>query len=177
MPTIRQPVAWASVEEFLDVGTATEAVAEGDLAAGDSISTVFYDASAGKFSFKRAAGSLLALGSFSELLTIDAAATTMSANSIPGDAMVLAVSVYVVVEIPDAIVFSVTNEISGIGYALSGSVSAAAGSSDQGNNGCPQKRQSSSTQRIVITPLVTPSTNAGRVRIAAYWYLPTAPTS
>lgn len=177
MPTFRQPVAWGAFEEFLDVGTATEAVAEGDLAAGDSVSTVFYDASAGSLTFKRAAGSSLAIGSFTELLTIDAAASTMSSTYIPGDVMMLAISVYVVATIPDALVFTVTTEVTGFSYALAGSVSADAGSSDQGNSGCPQVRSTSSAQRVVITPFVTPSSNAGRVRIAAYWLRPMAPTA
>ncbi|MBI2922053.1 MAG: hypothetical protein HYY18_13290, partial [Planctomycetes bacterium] len=143
---------------------------------GDSVSTVFFDASAGKLEFKRAAGALLALGSFSELLTIDAAPTTLSTNSLPGNAMVLAVSVYVAVTIPDASAFWITNEYTG-GHYDSGGVTSTAGSSDPGNNGCPQPPVSTSAQRIVITPNATPSTNAGRVRIVAYWFLPTAPTS
>ena len=177
MPTLRQSTAWTVSEDSLIVGTTSEAVSTGDFAAGDSTSELVFDASGGSLKLKRTSGAFLTLGSFSELLTIDAAASTMTTATIPGDAMIFAVSVYVVVEIPAAIVFTPSTELTGQLFANSGSVSAAAGSSDLGNSTCPQAAQTSSAQRVVITPLVTPSSNAGRVRIVAWWMVPTAPTS
>ena len=177
MPTLRQPLVGLAAEEYLDVGSATEASAPGDLAAGDSTSTLLFTAASGELLLRRDSGAKLTLGTFSELLTIVADVFTDTASTIPANAMVLAVSVRVVTVIPGTSNFTVNGALGGGPYIRAGSVSSSAGSTDPGNNACPQAPASSSATSIRITPDTTPSAGTGEVRIVAYWWVPTAPTA
>lgn len=177
MPTLRQPLVGVASEEFVDVGTVTDAEATGDLTAGDSTTALVFTASSGDLVLRRGSGAKLTIGTFSELLTIAAAAFTDTASTIPGNAMVLAASVRVVTSIPGTSTFTVTGTPGGGPYLRTGSCSSTAGSTDPGNGGCPQTPQTSSAQSIRITPDATPSAGTGQVRIVAYWWAITAPTA
>ena len=149
----------------------------GDIAAGDGTSTFFYDASAGAISIVRNHGAKLVWGTFTELLTIAAAASTDTSATLPAHAMTFAVSVRVVTSIPGTTNITVTNAASARSYARSVVVSSTAGSTDPGNEACPLTPQSASAQAIRITPDVTPSGGTGQVRLVASWCVPVAPTS
>lgn len=176
MPTVRQPLAGVASAESLRVGSVTDALSTGDIAAGSDVSSLFFDASAGEYAIRRANGAKLTFGSFTELLTIAVAASTDTASTIPAEASVFGASVRVVTSIPGTSTFSVSNPTAGVVYSTA-PVSSTAGSTDPGDDNCPHGPVSASGMAIRITPDVTPSAGTGQVRVVAYWYVPTPPTS
>ena len=175
MPTVRQPLAGVATDS-LRLGSVTDALSTGDIAAGDDVSSLIFDASAGEYAIRRANGAKLTFGSFTELLTIAVAAYTDTTSTIPAEASVFGASVRVVTSIPGITNFSVSNPTAGVAYSTA-PVSGTAGSTDPGDDNCPHGPVSASAVTLRITPDVAPSAGTGQVRIAAYWYLPTPPTS
>jgi hypothetical protein len=111
-----------------------------------------------------------------ELLTIAAAATSDStANLIPLNAIIFAVSVRVTVAIPTAATFTVTGTTSGTQFDVAGGVAVAVNTTDVGTRNCPFKN--GAAQKVRITPNINPGTNAGRVRITVQYFLPVVAAS
>ncbi len=113
-------------------------------------------------------------GTISELLTIAAAASSTTTMSIPANAVVYGVSVYVVTVIPTAATFTVIGNTSTTAFNTA-AVGVAAGSSDVGTGNCPYKN--GAAQTIRITPNVQPADNTGRVRITIHYYFIQVATS
>lgn len=111
----------------------------------------------------------------SELLTILAAATTDTAMTIPANAIVRGVAVYVVTVIPaPAVTFTVTGTASGTVFNTA-AVGVAAGSNDVGTQNTPYKN--GAAQTIRITPSAIPGAATGQVRIVLIYEIPSPPTS
>jgi acyl-CoA hydrolase len=109
-----------------------------------------------------------------ELTTIAAAASTLTAITIPANAIVFGVSVRVIVAIPTATTFTVTGNSSATVFNTA-SVSTVVNSTDPGTKSCPLFN--ATAQAIKITPSSAPATNVGRVRVTIYYYIITPPTS
>jgi hypothetical protein len=108
-----------------------------------------------------------------EATTIAASDATVTSIEIPKDAVVLAVSVRVLSSIPSATEFSVgvTGAATRYGGALSNAVDVKnPGTSDYG-------RYYGASTCILITPDVTPSSNAGKIRVTIHYIEVTPPTS
>ena len=123
---------------------------------------------------KISSGQKITFRTLSELLTINAAATTDSAITLNTNAIILAVSVRVTVTIPTAATFTVTGTSSGTTFSTA-AVSTASGSTDVGTASCPYKNGAG--QLVRITPNLTPATNAGRVRVTIHYFDVTPATS
>jgi hypothetical protein len=119
-------------------------------------------------------GQSLAVKSLTELTTIAAAATTTTTIQIPGNAIVLAVSVYVQTAIPTATTFTVGDSGSAARYSTA-AVSVNLGSSDKGTKAGAY--YNASALGILITPNGTPAANTGRVRVTIHYIEVTVPTS
>lgn len=120
-------------------------------------------------------GSYFQIATQSELLTILAAATTDTAMTIPANAIVRGVAVYVVTVIPGpAVTFTVTGTVSGTVFNTA-AVGVAAGSNDVGTQNTPYKN--GAAQTIRITPNANPGAATGQVRIVLMYEIPSAPTS
>lgn len=122
-------------------------------------------------------GQSFALQSKTELLAIAAAATSSTTFTVPAGAVVYAVSVRVTVAIPTAATFTVTiNGTGGLKTFNTVAVPVAINTTDAGT-AAGAAYQGTTAQSVVITPSATPGTNAGRVRVTAYYYLPVVPAS
>lgn len=110
----------------------------------------------------------------SELLTILSAAFTDTAMSIPANAVVRGVAVYVVTVIPTAATFTVTGATSTTVFNTA-AVGTGAGSNDVGDQNTPYKN--GAAQLIRITPNLVPLAATGQVRIVLMYEIPSAPTS
>ena len=113
-------------------------------------------------------------GAVSELLTIAAAASSTTTMTIPVNAVVYGVSVYVVTVIPTAATFTVIGNTSTTAFNTA-AVGVAAGSSDAGTENCPYKN--GAAQTIRITPNLTPAAGTGQVRITIHYYFIQVATS
>ena len=114
----------------------------------------------------------------SELVTIAAAATTLSAaNLIPANANILAVTGRVTTVIPTAVTFSVgiTGDATLFGSGISVAANTTFGTFDSAVL-LSQFMNASATQ-ILITPSSSPAAATGRVRLVVYYAQLTAPTS
>lgn len=109
-----------------------------------------------------------------ESLAIAAAATTDSAFTVPAGAILLSASVRVTTVIPTAATFTVTTATGGTTLNTA-AVSTAANSTDAGTAAGASYR--SAATKIRITPNLTPATATGVVRICAYYFQVTPPTS
>lgn len=112
---------------------------------------------------------------FDEQVQIAAAAFTDTSDPFPANCIILGASVRVVTTIPTAATFTVTLATAGTQLDVAGGVSTAANTTDVGTRNCPTR--STSTQFVRITPNLLPATNAGRVRVAIYYYQLTPPIS
>lgn len=112
--------------------------------------------------------------SVNELLTIAAAATTVSVTSIPAGAILLAVSPRVTTVIPTAATFTITTSVGGTTLTTA-AVSTAAGSTDKGTAAGASYRAAATT--VTITPNLTPGAATGVVRLTFYYLEVTPPTS
>jgi hypothetical protein len=119
-------------------------------------------------------GQLFQMQMLTELTTIAAAASTLTAITIPANAIVFGVSVRVIVAIPTATTFTVTGNSSATVFNTA-SVSTVVNSTDPGTKSCPLFN--ATAQAIKITPSSVPATNVGRVRVTIYYYIITPPTS
>ena len=119
-------------------------------------------------------GSYFQIATQSELLTIAAAPSTPTTMSIPANAIVRGVAVYVVTVIPTAATFTVTGTTSATVFNTA-AVGVAAGSNDVGTQNTPYKN--GAAQTITITPNVQPAAATGQVRIVLMYEIPSAPTS
>lgn len=118
-------------------------------------------------------GFLSNVKSVTESLTIAAAATTVSATTIPAGAILLAVSVRVTTVIPTAATFTVTTTTGGTTLNTA-AVSSAANSTDAGTAAGASYRAASTT--VTITPNLTPGAATGVVRLQ-YYYLQVTPAT
>lgn len=109
-----------------------------------------------------------------ESLTIAAAATTVSATSIPAGAILLGVGVRVTTVIPTAATFTMTTTVGGTTLNTA-AVSSAANSTDPGTAAGASYRAAATT--VTITPNLTPGTATGVVRLQYYYLQVTPPTS
>lgn len=114
-------------------------------------------------------------GAVSELLTINAAASTDTTMTIPANAVVYGVSVRVTIVIPTAATFTVTGAVSTTAFQTGASVSTAADTTDAGTKTCPYLN--TAAQSIRITPNAQPANNTGRVRITIHYYFINPATS
>lgn len=120
-------------------------------------------------------GQTFSSGMITELLTIAAAATSVTTMSLPLNALILAVSVRVTTVIPTAATFTVTGNTSGTQFDKAGGVLVAAETTDVGTANCPYSNGAAQTVRI--TPNLSPAANTGRVRVVIWYYQIAAPTS
>lgn len=112
-----------------------------------------------------------------ELLTIAAAATSVTTMQVPAGAVVLSVSVRVTTVIPTATTFTVS--IGSITFNTA-AVNTAANTTDVGTNAINTVSVHPyipTTAGVTITPNLTPADNTGRVRVTVTYYLITPPTS
>jgi hypothetical protein len=112
--------------------------------------------------------------SVTESLTIAAAATTVSATSIPAGAILLGVAVRVTTVIPTAATFTITTTVGGTTLNTA-AVSTAATSTDPGTAAGASYRAAATT--VTITPNLTPGAATGVVRLQYYYLQVTPPTS
>jgi hypothetical protein len=119
-------------------------------------------------------GQTLAILALTELLTIAAAATSVTTLSIPAGAIVLAVSVRVTVVIPTAATFTVIGNTTTTVFDTA-AVSTAVNSTDRGT--AAGAFYNASAQTVRITPNLTPGANTGRVRVTVFYFSSTPPTS
>lgn len=111
----------------------------------------------------------------SELLTILAAGSTDTTMTIPANAIVRGVAVYVVTVIPaPATTFTVTGATSTTVFNTV-AVGVGAGSNDVGTQNTPFKN--GAAQLIRITPDAIPGAATGQVRIVLFYEIPSPPTS
>lgn len=108
-----------------------------------------------------------------ELTTIAAAASTNTTIQIPVNALVFAVSVRVTTAIPTAATFSVG--VSGATTRYGTGISTSINTTSPGT--LDALRYYAGATAIVITPNLTPATNAGRVRVTIHYIEVTPPTS
>ena len=122
-------------------------------------------------------GAILKTTYLEEELTIAAAASTDSANSIPVNAVVRFVAVRVTTVIPGpATVFTVTGATSStVFHVTSGGVLVAATTTDVGTTNSGYTN--GATQKVRITPDANPGAGTGKVRITICYDEITAPTS
>ena len=115
-------------------------------------------------------------GILTELLTINAAASTDTTLLIPEGAQVFAVSVRVTVAIPTAATFTVGTAADALLFSGVGrSVAVALGTTDPCAAGGINYFDADTAVRI--TPNLAPATNVGRVRVTVHYTLVTPPTS
>lgn len=120
-------------------------------------------------------GAYFQIATQSELLTILAAPTTDTAMTIPANAVVRGVAVYVVTVIPaPAVTFTVTGTTSATAFNTA-AVGVGAGSNDVGTQNTPYKN--GAAQTIRITPNANPGAATGQVRIVLIYEIPSPPTS
>lgn len=120
-------------------------------------------------------GSYFQVATQSELLTILAGPTTDTTITIPANAIVRGVAVYVVTVIPaPAVTFTVTGTTSATIFNTA-AVGVAAGSNDVGTQNTPYKN--GAAQTIRITPNANPGAATGQVRIVLMYEIPSPPTS
>lgn len=119
-------------------------------------------------------GSYFQIATQSELLTILAAASTPTTMTIPANAVVRGVAVYVVTVIPTAATFTVTGTASGTAFNTA-AVGTGAGSNDVGTQNTPYKN--GAAQTITITPNLPPLAATGQVRVVLMYEIPSPPTS
>lgn len=112
--------------------------------------------------------------SVTESLTIAAAATTVSATSIPAGAILLGVAVRVTTVIPTAATFTMTTTVGGTTLNTA-AVTVAANSTDPGTAAGASYRAAATT--VTITPNLTPGAATGVVRLQFYYLQVTPPTS
>ena len=123
---------------------------------GDTAQTILYAADGYSFVFRQEAnGQEVKLRTVTELLTIAAAATSVTTMEIPLNAVVFAVSVRVTTVIPTAATFTVTGNTSGTQFDVAGGVSTVVNTTDVGTALCPYKN--GAAQTIRITPNLTPA--------------------
>lgn len=117
-------------------------------------------------------GQVLSVLQASELLTIAAAATSTTTMLVPANAIVLAVSVRNTVAIPTAATYTVKLGATEFNTVA---VPVAVNTTDAGTKA--GAFFNATAQGVVITPDLTPATNAGRVRVTVSYLLVTPPTS
>jgi len=127
-----------------------------------------------KFRTYGANGAYFQIASQSELLTIAVAASTTTTMTIPANAIVRGVAVYVVTVIPTAATFTVTGGTSTTAFNTA-AIGVAAGSNDVGTENTPYKN--GAAQTIRITPNAQPAAATGQVRVVLFYETPSAPTS
>ena len=108
-----------------------------------------------------------------ELVTVAAAATTRTAMQLPANAVVYAISVRVIADIPAATTFTVTCGGHTFSTAL---VPAKADHTDPGTAGAPFTIGPAPSP-ITIVPDHIPATDGGRIRVTAHYYVVTPPTN
>jgi hypothetical protein len=115
------------------------------------------------------------ISSQNELLTINAAASTDTAMTIPANAVVRGVAVRTVTAIPaPATNYTVTGATSGTTFNTV-AVGVGAGSTDVGTQNTPYKN--GAAQAIRITPDAIPGAATGQVRVILFYEIPSSPTS
>lgn len=129
------------------------------------------------FVITTANGALYTMTSISELITIAAAATSVSvSNLIPANAMILGVVARVTVVIPTAVTWAMT--ITTDGTTLITGVAVAANTTDTMFANQQLSQFFNATARTVtITPSAQPADNSGRIRVSCFYATLTAPTS
>jgi hypothetical protein len=125
-----------------------------------------------KFRIYSLAGGSWEHGSASELVTIAAAATTdTTANLLPANAIIEAVTARVTTVIPTAATFTVGDATTAARFATG--VAAAAGTTVVGLTHADQAAAAGPIQttaaKIRITPNASPADNSGRVRVTVYY--------
>lgn len=123
-------------------------------------------------------GEKLTIATWSELLTIAAAAFTETLLTVPPGAAILAVPVRVVTVIPTAATFTVGHPFSAARYVSA--ISTAAGTTDPGIKMAPDATSpinGGAAWSIRITPNAQPAAATGQVRVTVFYYLATPPTS
>ena len=128
----------------------------------------------GQFSQGLANGQQISYKSLTEVIIIDAAATTDTVIQIPTNVIVKAVSVRVIVAIPTAATFTVTGVTSTTTFNT-GAVSTVVNTTNKGNLNCPYNNEAA--QAIRITPNLTPASNSGSVRVTIWYEDSIPPTS
>lgn len=118
-------------------------------------------------------GSYIQYTHVTELLTIAADVTTLSAIQLPANSIITAVVARVTVALPGAATFSILAHTSGT--TLLTSMDATANATGLAVENCPYSN--GAAQVLRITPNAAPSSNAGRVRLVIYYYSAVAPTS
>ena len=119
-------------------------------------------------------GQAMNFDSLTEVTTVAAAATSDTTFSLPANAVIFSVSVRVTTAIPTAATFTVTGATSGTTFNTA-AVAVAANTTDVGTKA--GAFFNSASQKVRITPNLTPLANTGRVRVTAHYYTITAPTS
>lgn len=119
-------------------------------------------------------GQIFNVVSQTELVTINASASSATTFVIPQYAVILGVSVRTTVAIPTATSYTVTGTSSATAFN-NDPVSTAAGSTDAGT--AAGAFTNPFNQTIRITPDVTPASNTGRVRVTCHYYVVSPPTS
>lgn len=106
-----------------------------------------------------------------EVVTVAAAAATVTAMKVPANAVVYAISVRVLAAIPAATSFTVSCAGRTVSTAP---VPVAAGSTDSGTAGAPFT-VGNVPAAITLTPNLVPSDASGRVRVTVHYYVVTPP--
>ncbi|MFO1045205.1 MAG: hypothetical protein U0941_25800 [Planctomycetaceae bacterium] len=119
-------------------------------------------------------GQELVFDSATELVTVANAATSDTVFNLPANAVIYAVAVRVTVAIPTATSFTVTGATSGTVFSTT-TVSTTANSVDPGT--AAGAHFNNTAQHVRITPNMTPANSNGRVRVTAFYYTVTPPTS
>lgn len=134
---------------------------------------------ASTFSVAGVSGGQIGINTNSELLTVAAAATSVtSTNLLPSGAIVLAVTCRVTTVIPTATSFTLKSTTDNV--VFTNAVGVAAGSTSQGTThwAATTSKLSTADQTITLTIAGSnPANNTGRVRIVVYYMSPTPPTS
>jgi len=114
----------------------------------------------------------LSIAAKAEEATIAATPVTAT-TSIPANSLVIAVSVRVIVQPPDTTTFDCG--VLGAATRYGGAISSSANTTNPGTN--DGIRFYSADTQIRITPNVTPTSNAGRIRVTIHYITVTPPTS
>jgi hypothetical protein len=119
-------------------------------------------------------GYMALVKSVTESLAVAAAATTVSATSIPAGSILLAVTARVTAAIPTAATFTVATTVGGTALHTA-AVSTALNSTDKGTAAGASYRAAATT--VTITPNVVPGAATGVVRLQFYYIDVAAATS
>jgi len=120
-------------------------------------------------------GQAFSIHALEELVTVAAAASTVTTIQAPANSIILAVAVRVTVQPPGTTSVEVGDGTTAAKFNTGANVATTVGATDVGTKAGPL--YVASAQAITLTPNATPSDNTGRIRVTIIYATVTPPTS